>query len=217
MKLNERIAAIPIPQRMRHLPISPEGFPVPWFVSRSDDGTYDFRAIHYGRMGKAVKQKLCWLCGQSLGVRLAFVIGPMCMVNRTISEPPSHRECAEYSVRACPFLTQPRMRRNTKDKPEGEIAGEPIMRNPGAAIIWITREYRVFRPDPKKAGVLFKLGAPEHISFWREGRLATRAEVLESIDSGLPILKGIATQQGDDALAALDHHYQQALKLLPAA
>jgi hypothetical protein len=109
------------------------------------------------------------------------------------------------------------MRRNTKDKPEGEIAGEAIMRNPGATIIWITREYRVFRPDPKKAGVLFKLGAPEHISFWREGRPATRAEVLESIDSGLPILKGIATQQGDDALAALDHQYKQALKLLPAA
>jgi hypothetical protein len=109
------------------------------------------------------------------------------------------------------------MRRNTKDLPEGEIAGEAIMRNPGATIIWITREYRVFRPDPKKAGVLFKLGAPEHISFWREGRPATRAEVLEAINSGMPILRDLAIEQGQEAMHALQRQYHQALKLLPAA
>jgi hypothetical protein len=214
--LNERIKDIPLPQRMRHLPVSPQGFPVPWFVSRTDDGEYDFRAIHYDRIGRAVKQRLCWLCGQTLGRRLAFVIGPMCAVNRVSSEPPSHRDCAEYAVKACPFLTQPRMRRNTKDLPEGEIAGLHLDRNPGANLIWITRGFQTFRPDPKKAGVLFQLAPPETLLFFREGRPATRAEILDSIDSGMPTLRRLALDEGPDAERALDFKYKQALQLLPA-
>lgn len=216
-QLNERIRNIPLPERMRHLPVSPTGFPVPWFVSRDDAGNYDFRAIHYDRIGKAVKQRLCWLCGQTLGRHLAFVIGPMCAVNRVSSEPPSHRHCAEYAVKACPFLTQPRMRRNSKDLPDGEIAGVHLDRNPGATLIWITDNYRVFRPDRTKAGVLFNLGDPKQVFFYREGRPATRAEVRESIDSGLPILRGMAIKEGPAAEQALAAQYARALELLPAA
>jgi hypothetical protein len=215
-RLNARIAGIPIPDRMRHLPLSPQGFPVPWFVGWID-GEPDFRTIGEDKLRKAIKQRLCWLCGQSVGRHLAFVIGPMCAVNRVASEPPCHRHCAEYAVKACPFLTQPRMRRNEKDKPEGTMAGVGILRNPGVTLIWITHDYKMFRPDPRKAGLLFNLGPPKSIAFYREGRPATRAEILESIDSGLPILKGIAVQQGGDALTALDRQYRRALQLLPAA
>jgi hypothetical protein len=218
-QLNARIKDIPLPERMQHLPVDPRGFPVPWFVSRDDDGNYDFRAIEYNRIGKAVKQRLCWLCGQTLGRRLALVIGPMCIVNRVTSEPPSHRECAEYAVQACPFLAQPKMRRNEKDLPEDAIApaGVHLMRNPGVMAIWITHSYHVFRPDPRKAGVLFRIGDPVAVTYYREGRIATRAEILESIESGLPFLSEIAAKQGADALRDLDQQHQQALKLLPAA
>jgi hypothetical protein len=215
-KLNERIAAILLPERMRRLPISPQGFPVPWFVARID-GQYDFRAIGQDKLARAVKQRLCWLCGETLGRHLAFVIGPMCAINRVSSEPPCHLECAEYAVKACPFLTQPRMRRNEKDLPAGEIAGVAIMRNPGATLIWITRTFRVFRPDRRKAGVLFQLGNPEHVFYYCEGRPATRAEVLESINSGMVFLRGEATREGAAADQQLDRQYKEALQLLPAA
>ena len=60
----------------------------------------------------------CWLCGQTLGKHMTFPIGPMCAITRTTAEPPSHLACAEYAVKACPFLSQPRMRRNERDLPE---------------------------------------------------------------------------------------------------
>src|SRR5262245_17927108 len=112
--LNASIRDIPLPARMARLPISPAGYPVPWFVA-TIKGEPDFRVIGPDKIARAVRADLCWLCGQTLGRFKAFVGGPMCAVNRTSAEPPSHRECAEYAVRACPFLTRPRMRRNEKD------------------------------------------------------------------------------------------------------
>jgi hypothetical protein len=218
-RLNARTSDIPVPRRMAHLPVAPSGYIVPWFVSKLDDGSYDFRAFDWIKMQRAVKQKLCWLCGQSVGRRLAFVVGSMCVVNRVTSEPPSHRDCAEYAVCACPFLTQPRMRRNTVDLPEDAISppGEHLDRNPGAVAIYMTLNYRPFQPDRRKAGLLFELGAPIEITYYREGRLATRAEVLESIDSGMPLLRNMALADGEAANKALDSQYQRALQLLPAA
>jgi hypothetical protein len=223
-QLNERSLAIPAPRRMRHLPIADNGYVVPWFVTRADDGSYDFRAADMRKFQRAIKQKLCWLCGQSLGRNLAFTIGPMCVVNRVTSEPPSHLDCAEYAVKVCPFLSQPRMRRNAKGVAErldsGEMiqpAGEHLDRNPGAVAIYVTSTYSPFPVGKGKGGFLIHLGEPKHIAFYREGRPATRAEVLESIDSGMPILRKMAIEEGEAANKALDLKYRQAMPLLPAA
>jgi hypothetical protein len=102
----------PLPARMRYLPISPKGFPVPWFVFIDEQtGIPDFRVIGPGKMRQAVTGDRCWLCGGILGKHRIFCIGPMCAINRITSEPPSHRECAEFAAEACPFLSQPRARR----------------------------------------------------------------------------------------------------------
>src|SRR5438477_249547 len=79
------------------------------------EGEPDFRCADKRKFHRALKEKRCWVCGDKLGVHLAFVIGPMCAVNKVTSEPPCHLECAEYSVRICPFLSRPRMRRNEHD------------------------------------------------------------------------------------------------------
>ena len=39
-------------------------------------------------------------------------------MNRTSAEPPSHRDCAEFAVKACPFLTQ---RELTRRKPRHDL------------------------------------------------------------------------------------------------
>jgi hypothetical protein len=106
--LNQRIARLELPDRMRSLKISDEGFPTPWFVPWID-GKPEFRGMVGEKLGIALRHKRCWICGQPLGKYLTFSIGPMCAVNRNIAEPPSHLSCAEYSVRACPFLSNPRM------------------------------------------------------------------------------------------------------------
>jgi hypothetical protein len=214
-KYANAISGIPIPDRIKALPVSPKGFPVPWFVAWAN-GVPDFRVIDTPKIAKAVKQRLCFTCGQPLGVNLAVTIGPMCAINRTISEPPSHRDCAVFSATACPFLSNPKTKRNTRDLPDDiqDAAGFGIKRNPGAIAVWITRDVRLFKVDN---GVLFRFGDPSEVLWFAEGRKATRAEVQASIDSGLPILRELAEKQGDEAIAALALQTERARQFLPAA
>jgi hypothetical protein len=206
-KINNRIAHLIIPENMRNLKISDEGFPVPWFIGYVN-GKPDFRTMDGEKLAIAVRRKLCWSCGRPMGRYLTFAIGPMCMVTRTISEPPSHLSCLEYSVRACPFLSQPRMKRNDKDLPEGHMAGIAIMRNPGVVALWTTFSYQLLK------GPLFRLGPPEHIEFYAEGRPARSAEIIASMESGLPLLRREA-EDDDGALVEIEKLYAAALKLLP--
>ena len=213
-KLNESIRDIPVPVRMQHLPISAKGYPTPWFVAMLPDGTRDFRVADPSKLIQAIKRKLCWCCGQPLGKHMAFVIGPMCAVNRVSAEPPSHRDCASYSVRACPFLSKPRMRRNDTEMPTRvqSPGGEMIERNPGVMLLWMANNYRPFRPVG--GGVLIELGNPTEIEFYREGRKATRQEVMDAIHSGMPILRKMAVLEGGDAMTVLDKQYQAAVHLI---
>lgn len=202
-----------VPWRLRHRPIE-RGYPVPWFVCQVD-GRYDFRIVDARKFQPAVERRLCWLCGLPLQSRLAFTIGPMCVINRTISEPPSHQSCAEFALIACPFLTQQEVRRRETDLPPDARppAGFGIMRQPGAACLWITKSYRLMRENDGR--VLFRIGDPIAVSWWREGRAATRAEVLQSIESGYPILLEAAQQDGDAAVRDLEAARERAMGLLP--
>ena len=209
--LNKRIADIGIPNQMKHLRISDEGYPVPWFVKWIDEKP-DFRVFDPEKFRTAVNHSRCWLCGKPLGRYLTFVIGPMCMINRINAEPPSHLACAEYAALACPFLTQPRMRRNEKDLPAmHDAAGIPILRNPGVCVLWTTYSYK---PVRERGGILFELGKPEHVRFYANGRPATRDEVMVSIVTGLPILRAA---DGNDPVAnkMIDERVQEAMQLLP--
>lgn len=202
-----------IPERIAGLPRDSRGFPVPWFVQWFKDGEPsdtgvgepDFRVIDTRKLRRALASPVCWVCGGVMGKHRIFVIGPMCVVNRVTAEPPSHRACAEFSAKACPFLTKPRMRRNVKDLPaQGrDPAGFHIDRNPGVVCLYETPYYKPFRPQAGGQGVLFRLGAPTQVSWWSDGRRATRAEVEHSINTGFPILEAMAKQDGPQSFAEL--------------
>lgn len=206
------------PDPIRTLPHDKHGRPIPWFVHRDPDGTYDFRVIRAGGIVDAVRGNLCWVCGTRRGRETAFVIGPMCAINRVSSEPPAHRECARYSADACPFLSVPHMRRRDTGLPVNRIepAGVAVMRNPGVACVWFTNSHRMI---PAPGGVLFEVGAPTRVTWRAHGRDATRAEILASIDSGYPLLVDAARadRNPDSALAELEHQRAAALRLLPAS
>lgn len=209
------------PEQIKALRTDHRGYPVPWFVEWIN-GEPDFRIIGQGKWGKAHRKGLCWVCGRRMGRMNAFVIGPMCAVNRVSSEPPSHPACAEFAARNCPFLANPRMRRNEKglaDMGACSVGGDAIKRNPGVALVWWTLSYKVVSDG--QGGVLINVGKPEKTMWFAHGREATRAEVMASIDSGLPILQASAdaqdrAQPGAGASAMLKSMTADALALVPS-
>lgn len=209
----------PLPSRIRRLPVDHRGYPVPFFVAWVE-GKPDFRIIDPVKLARCVHEHRCWICGDRLGVYLAFVIGPMCAVNRISSEPPSHRECAEFAAIACPFLARPHMRRREGGLPE-ELAPErgfAIRRNPGVALVWVTKTFQMIR-DPNSGGPLFVVGDPRSVACYAHGRRATPEEIAASVDSGLPTLVEAAQADGPRAIAALERQVGRARQLLgiPAA
>jgi hypothetical protein len=216
MQMNPEIK---IPKRIAKLPKDERGYPVPFFVAKDDRGQWDFRMMDGRKLVRAVKDRLCWICGEMLGRHLAFCIGPMCALNRSNAEPPMHKECAEFSVRICPFLLNPDQKRNPR-KVHGEYcepAGEMIKRNPGVTLIWITESYDVYRDELRGGvrGLLFRIGDPLEVTFWCEGRPAQRHEVIASLETGLPILLEMAQTEGPKAVEALYKARDEAYKLLP--
>lgn len=203
-----------LPDRVRALPVDERGYPVPWFVDWID-GKPEFRAMDGRKLVRAVKEKLCWVCGQPLGRNMAFVIGPMCAINRVSSEPPSHLECALFSAKACPFLTKPHMvRRENNMPPEEEqfTAGIAIKRNPGVSLVWVTRYYKAF--PPPGGGVLFQIGEPIVMHCFFEGRRATPDEIRHSIKTGLPTLEETARAQGPIVELELKTAIERGMRLL---
>jgi hypothetical protein len=218
------LAKLPSPPiRIARLPKDERGYYVPWFVAYFKDGKEvarpegapDFRVLASGKRELAVKKRLCWVCGEPLGVHQVFAIGPMCAVNRTTMEPPSHRTCAEYSVRACPFLTVPARRRNEAglDEIEHRVDGMMIARNPGAIALWES----AYRPFKVHNGWLIKLAEPHRVDWWAKGRQATRAEIEESIATGYPELMKMAEREGPESVAKLKVLHADAMRFLPAA
>lgn len=202
-----------LPRYMQRLPVDSRGYPVPWFVQWID-GKPDFRIMRGPAIEDAWARDQCWVCGQKLGRFRAFTIGPMCVVNRVSAEPPGHLDCETYSAIACPFLTRPHMRRREAGLPEGAkvSAGHMIERNPGAVAVWVTtkpkikREQGLFRFDPDF----------ESLSWWARGREATRDEILESITSGLPLLREAAEQGRPGDVRELEREVERAMTLVPA-
>jgi len=208
----EPISTVAMPARVAALPRDRAGRPVPWFAAWIE-GEPEFRVIAPGKRIDALRFGSCWVCGQKATGRRGFVIGPMCVVNRVTAEPPAHVDCAVYSARVCPFLTRPAMVRRTRSLPAGVEPPPGIMleRNPGVAVVWVARHYRLV--DDGRGGVLLRLGDPERVEWYRQGRPATRAEVDDAIDAGLPALRELAEQDG--GLGELDRMVAAARTWLP--
>jgi len=209
-----------MPARIAALPVQ-NGYPVPYFVAEVE-GKYDFRIADYRKFKPAIKKKLCWICGQKLGAYLAFTIGPMCAINRVISEPPSHRDCAEWAIKVCPFLSQRQEVRNFEGLPENlrQPAGIALKHQPQVTCLWVTKSYKVIQvqADPSQdigQGLLFELGEATEVCWYKEGRKATREEVIAAVERGLPILFESAKQDGLKGIRHLEQLVDRAKHLYP--
>lgn len=205
-------AAGDTPARIKRLPVDRRGYHVPKFVPWID-GQPDFRCADEAYWQQAVRQHLCWICGEPLGRWFSFVAGPMCAINRVSSEPPSHRECAEYAARTCPFLTMPKAKRPARPLPAGtkEPPGVFLEHNPTVCMVWTCSSYQLVKVAN---GFLVQMGEPKDVGFFREGRTASRDEILEAVNIGFPHLEREAESRGEVACAALHAQKQKFLARL---
>lgn len=209
---------LPVPPAMAGRPVERRGYPVPWFATWTAEG-WDLRVVRPERAAEAVRRTVCWVSGQPLGRYRAFVIGPMCTINRVSADPPTTRDIALWSARVCPFLSRPLAVRNSRGLAEMGIdpeaqRGGMLTRNPGVVAVWVTDRYRVGTRGTDRG--LFFLGDPAaEVAWFTEGRPASRAEVEAAITTGLPALRAAAEPDGPLALAELDRLTEAARAWLP--
>lgn len=209
------------PEQMRHLRFDEyRQLPIPWFVRQEPGEPVDFRIADANKFVRAIKRRLCWACGRDLSRMQAYLVGPMCEITCVTAEPPMHVACAEYSVQACPFLSQPKMRRSPRAKPEeATVEGVAIERNPGVAALLVTKED--VRPFKAGKGWLLQIPHAFRREYWCERRQATVDEVWHSTLTGFPILLAEAKKESlaavvelalrlRDYRAQLTHHFGQA-------
>lgn len=182
----------PIPANMQQLPIESRGYPVPWFVPWVD-GSPDFRLAKQSLIPKAILERRCWICGREFADAIyTFIIGPMGFINCINSEPPSHLDCAEFAVQACPFLVNPIANRRNVGIPEwSEREADQHPYNPGLSVLWTTSYWRAL--NIPKFGIRFEiLREPGQLDFWREGKKATPTETRAALDRALALLLPLA-------------------------
>jgi len=199
------------PDRIGRLPTDHRGFPVPWFVSWRD-GTPHFPVIDAAKLSLAWVNELCWVCGGKLGAHRGWVVGPMSLIEGATPEPPSHYECAAFSVSACPHLTSA-MARYSDGAPE-HVAQRNISKlRSEATALWITKG-RGGTPFSASGGTLFGLSQPTRIEWYANGRAASGDQVREAIAVVLPTLQKAADNEG--RTAELERKLQWLEAWLPA-
>lgn len=178
-----------VPARMQKRTRDKNGRAIPWYVVMVD-GEPDFTLARPMGISDAARFKLCFLCGEALGSYAAFVVEPVRAVDRASTAPPAHRDCAQYVA----------------------LAGLTDNLNP--ALVWVTKRWYV-RMD-RKGQPMFDIGKADQTYWYADGRDATREEVLEAIDSGMPPLREAAEKAGHLSVLQLDAAVETARKLAPA-
>jgi hypothetical protein len=161
---------------MRSLPVNAQGYPVPYFARDPER----LSRVDPGKRWWAVARRRCWSCGKRLVSSATFVLGPAQALSRETTEPPAHRACAGFTIRTCPFLTNPRYQRS------GASAHAQAAQNPGCFALWTTREYR-FDDDADEPHLRLMVGDPLDVAWFCQGRRATRAEVLQAFKIDRPL------------------------------
>ena len=101
------LKSISLPASMQHLRLDARGYPIPFIV---DDGSEkpDFRVINHEKWKQCVVYRQCAMTGLPLGTDLAFIGGPLSIMNRVFTDPAMLPDAAEYAMQVCPFLAAPK-------------------------------------------------------------------------------------------------------------
>jgi hypothetical protein len=114
-----------VPERMSRLPRDARGLPIPYAQFVGSDGTPDFRVLDAHKVEHCLVFRRCGLCGDPMGRHLHFIGGPRCVAHGIFHDPPMHKECAEFALRACAHL----------NRSKGKYSSAPLPSEPGVKII----------------------------------------------------------------------------------
>jgi hypothetical protein len=126
----------PVPRKMRDIPQTKHGYPVPWVSDwTGTDGAPsryvpvpghpewgDYNAseagigegyplaglLHPARQMRGMLERRCGVCGKHIPGTKILIGGPP-LLRVGFHEPPVHRECARYAVQACPGINHGRI------------------------------------------------------------------------------------------------------------
>jgi hypothetical protein len=146
---------LPIPERLKHLPVDERGYPIPYFVAIVN-GKHDFRLLDAEKQRICCEYKKCAICGQKLLKGLYyFISGPMGAMNKVSTDPPMHKECAEFSLLACPHMFYEKADRRTAGLDELPVTSIPemIMQKPTAMFMVQASSYKL-TISPRKTPII---------------------------------------------------------------
>lgn len=142
-------------------------YPIPWVTYVRPDGTPDFRVHVEGRRRLVAEKRLCQLCGTRMGEEVTFIGFPHSLNGLRFGEPPAHRECLEYALSVCPWLSG----RPYSDRP-GDPGTHFVTRpeQPTQMVIYTCRLF-VAVPDPsEETELVFLAGdADRRVEWFRRG------------------------------------------------
>lgn len=95
-----------IPPRMHRRPRDERGYVIPYNQFLDANGVPDFRTIDMERQQRALRLRLCAMCGEQMGKHIFFVGGPLCVEHGYFYDGPMHKDCAIYALKSCPHLAR---------------------------------------------------------------------------------------------------------------
>jgi hypothetical protein len=164
---------VSVPARVASLPKDPRGYPIFFTVAPPDGQPANHKILNWRNRNRCAEERLCGVCGQPLDYWLAFVGGPMCVDLRAYGDPPMHRECAEYSLKVCPFLatdlqySDPKVMEQAFGTTEDEYAS-PY--KPKYAALYLTRKFTFTYLSADRTMITFTPAAAKRVTYWYRGR-----------------------------------------------
>lgn len=199
------MTAIPIPWRMRNLPLDSRGYPVPVVVLRDKNGKPLFVVNDGEKQIECAKRKLCAICGERLTKELWFCGGSLAAFHPrgAYLDPPMHHECMRYALQVCPYLASPHrtayVSEATIERIQDRVSGPRLVHDPTVTherpdpIVAVMSFGQSILIDPRSQFVDRRLRAikplrPYHaVEFWRHGEQLRFEHGMEAI-ANLPSL-----------------------------
>lgn len=168
---------VEVPTCMQGLERDFRGYPVPFIVLRDREGQSHFAVNNNILVRRAIAERLCHICGQSLEETVWFVGGPgSALLNGSVGvyqDGPLHEECMRYAMQVCPHLA------GRMSKSVGEVArahlepqGIKVLDNttiPGTPEIFVAVQTTQFEV---RGSMKFIVPKPfRKTQYWREGAL----------------------------------------------
>lgn len=150
--------------------------PIPYFAFIKDDGVPDLRVLHPEHYRTALEQQLCGICGERLGRWLHFIGGLSIIERPVFSDLPMHRDCAEFALTACPFLTGALTDYSNRAYPEQTVMAKtrPTEIHPRINVLYQTGKFTITATQGMQVLIADK---PSSLRYFQAGQEIKRTEV----------------------------------------